>query len=201
MAKVRARKSVPTATQSTTTADLRQALAKQKKADLIDALLELAEGNGGVLRQLTARFEVEASQGDLEAATRRAIADATRCGGRGMNIDFDYDDAAYREVKHNFGRMILAGQLPLAMRLALELMKLGSLQVEMSDQGLMYHEIENCLKLVIAAVRSSNLPAAEGVEWCKAMLATDRVECIADEQLMALLKHFQGLAARKPQKG
>jgi hypothetical protein len=45
---------------------LRQALSRRKKAELVDALLELAEADRGVLRQLTARFDVAAAPDELD---------------------------------------------------------------------------------------------------------------------------------------
>src|SRR5262249_40640609 len=111
-------------------AELRRALSRRKKAELVDTLLELAQANRGGLRQLTARVELAAAPDELVAATRQAIAD---------------DDEAYHEVKRNLGRLIDAGQLQLAMRLALELMRRGSYQVEMSDEGLVAQDIEDCL--------------------------------------------------------
>ena len=53
------------------------------------------------------------------------------------DFDYDYDHAAYSQVKRNLGRLIDQGQLRLAMELSLELMKQGSYQAEMSDEGLM----------------------------------------------------------------
>lgn len=106
---------------------LRAALAKRKKAELVNLLLELACDDRGLLRQLTARFEVAADTKALAAATRQAIADATDFDGRDINRNFDYDDEAYHEVQRNLSRLIDAGQLPLAMQLALELMHFGSM--------------------------------------------------------------------------
>jgi hypothetical protein len=108
------------------TVALRAALTRRKKAELVDALMELAQGDRGVLRQLTARFDVAPTPDDLVAATRRAIADATDFDERDINRNFAYDAAAYSEVKRNLGRLIAAGQLGPAMSLALELMKRGS---------------------------------------------------------------------------
>ena len=71
------------------------------------------------------------------------VADATDFDERDINRNFAYDYEAYREVKRNLGRLIDAGQLRLAMQLALELMKRGSYQVEMSDEGLMTRDIED----------------------------------------------------------
>src|SRR5947209_14148837 len=128
--------------------------------------MELAEGDRGVLRQLTARFDVATAPDDLVAATRQAIADATAFDKRDINRNFDFDSEPYGEVKRNLGRLIGSGQLRLAMPLALELMKRGSYQVEMSDEGLMTEDIEGCLNVVLEALKECDLPTAEVIAWC-----------------------------------
>ena len=158
--------------------------------------MELAQADRGVLRQLTARFDVATAPDELVAATRQAIADATDFDERDINRNFDYDDEAYSEVKRNLGRLIDSGQLRLAMSLALELMKQGSYQVEMSDEGMMTEDIEECLNVVLKALRKCDLPAAEVIAWCSAMLENDRVGFIAREPLQSLRNHFQTTAAR-----
>src|SRR3954469_15707266 len=120
------KKQVPSRKQAGPTAALRQALTRRKKAELVDVLVELAEADRGVLRQLTARFAVATAPEELVAATRRAIADATDFDEREINRNFDYDDEAYSEVRRNLGRLIGAGQFQQSMALALELMKQGS---------------------------------------------------------------------------
>ena len=99
-------------------------------------------------------------------------------------------------MKRNLGRLIASGQLRLAMQLALELMKQGSYQVEMSDEGLMTADIDECLSVVHKAVRKSDLPADEVIAWCSTMLANDRVGFIAREPLHSLRSHFQAATAR-----
>jgi hypothetical protein len=158
---------------------------------LVEVLLELAEADRGVLRQLTARLDVAASTDELATATRQAIADATRFDKRDINRNFAYDYGAYGEVKRNLGRLIAGGELRLAMTLALELMKQGSYQVEMSDEGLMTEEIEDCLGVVITGLKKCDLPAQEVVGWCAAMKANDRVGFIARESLESLGKRSQ----------
>ncbi len=196
MATRQPQKPAPARKQSESTKELRRALTRRKKAELVDVLLELAQADRGVLRQLTTRFDVAAPQGELVAATRQAIADATDFDERDVNRNFDYDHEAYGEVKRNLGRLIAAGQLRLAMQLALELMKQGSRQVEMSDEGLMTEEIEDCLSIVLATLRKCDLPAAELTTWCSAMFANDRVGFIADKPLKALRNHLQAAAPR-----
>jgi hypothetical protein len=196
MPKRKPKKPAPARKRSESTAELRQALTRRKKAELVDALLELAQADRGVLRQLTARFDVAATPDELGAATRQAIADATDFDERDINRNFDYDYEAYREVKRNLGRLIAAGQLRLAMRLALELMKEGSYQVEMSDEGMMTQDIEECLSVVLKALKKCDLPVAEIITWCSAMLDNDRVGFIAREPLQSLRNHLQADAAR-----
>lgn len=165
---------------------LRQALTRCKKAELVAVLVELAEADRGILRQLTAQFELATTLDELVTATRLAIADATDFDERQINRNFDYDDEAYSEVKRNLGRLIDSGQLRPAMELSLELMKEGSYQVEMSDEGLMAGDIEDCLSVVIAALRTCDLSATEVIAWCSTMLETDRVGCIARQPMEAL---------------
>jgi hypothetical protein len=166
-------------------------LTKRKNSELVDVLIELAEADRGVLRRLTARFDVAATADELVAATRQAIDDATAFDKRDTNRDFDYDSEAYREVKRNLGRLIGSGQLRLARPLALELMKRGSYQVDMSDEGLMTEDIESCLNVVLEALRMCELPAAEVIAWCSAMVESNRIGFIACEPLQSLRNHFQ----------
>ena len=120
----------------------------------------------------------------------------TKVAPRTVNRNFAYDDEAYHEVKRNLGRLIEAGQLRPAMQLALGLMKQGSYQVEMSDEGLMAQDIEDCLSVVLKALEKCDLPANEVIAWCSAMLDNDRVGFIAREPLQALQKHAQAASGR-----
>ena len=187
---------VPSRKPSGPAAALRQALARRNKAELVDALVELAEADRGILRQLAARFDVATTPDEMVTATRLAVADATDFDERQINRNFDYDYEAYSEVKRNLGRLIDSGQLRLAMELSLELMKQGSYQVEMSDEGLMTDDIEDCLNVVLKALEQCDLPAAEVTAWCSAMLEKDRMGFIARERLESLRKRFQKNAAR-----
>jgi hypothetical protein len=196
MSKRKPSKAAPSSKPEEPVAPLRQALARCKKEELVDVLMELAAADRGVLRQLTGRFDVAAAPAALVAATRQAIDDATAFDERDMNRNFAYDYEAYTEVKRNLGRLIASGQLRQAMQLALELMKKGSYQVEMSDEGLMAEDIEACLKVVLTALPKCELPAAEVIAWCAAMLEHDRVGFIARESLELLRKRFQAIASR-----
>lgn len=174
---------------------LREALSKRSKSDLVAILVEFAQANRGVLRRLDEQFELEAPPKELVAATRRAIVEATNFDERDANYNFDYDHEAYAEVKRNLSRLVELEQLKPAMELALELMGEGSRQVEMSDEGLMTEEIEECLMVVVKALRKCELPADEKLAWCAAMTKRDRVGFICDEEIQALTNRIA--AARK----
>jgi hypothetical protein len=173
------------------TAELARTLARRTKKELADVLLEMARADRRVLRQLTAQFGVVAAPDELVAATHQAIIDATDFDERDSNRNFDYDYEAYAEVKRNLGRLIEAGHWRQAMDLALELMKQGSCQVEMSDEGMMTEDIEDCLSVVIGACKRCDLPAVEILRWCTAMLDNDRVGFISRKPLEALQKRLQ----------
>ena len=173
------------------TARLGKALAKRTKSDLIEALLELAKSDSSTFRRLCTRFDLVFPPEELAYTTSLAISNATDFDECEINYSFNYDGEAYDEVKRNFSRLIKQKQLPLAMELSLELMKQGSYQVEMSDEGLMTDDIEECLQVVVKAAKKSSLPAAEIVAWCKNMTASDRVGFICDKKLRDLQNHFE----------
>lgn len=191
MSKRKSKKAALAGNRADAAAALRKALSSRKKAELVSVLLELAQEDRKILRQLTTRFDVAVAADELVAATRQAIAEATDFDERDINRNFDYDYEAYSEVKRNLARLIEVGQLRLAMQLALELMKDGSYQVEMSDEGLMTQDIEDCLSVVLKALRKCDLPAEEVISWCAEMLDNDRVGFIAQEPLQSLRNHFR----------
>lgn len=188
--------SAPASNAPESMAGLRTALTQYKKAELVDLLLELAQVDGRVRRQLTAWIDVSATPDELVAATRQAIADATAFDPRDINRNFDYDDAAYSEVKRNLGRLIDAGYIRLAMELSLELMTYGSEQVDMSDEGLMTEDIEDCLHVVFQALEHCNLPMDEVLTWCWTMRTNDRVGFIAADELQRLQTRLEAADAR-----
>ena len=173
---------------------LRKALGKQKKAELINILIGLAGEDRRLLRRLMEQLDVATPPPELIASTRQAIAEATDFDERDINRNFAIDYDAYGEVKRNLDRLIKLGQMHPAMELSLELMKRGSYQVEMSDEGLMTDQIEDCLAMVIKALPSCGLPTDEVIQWCQAMHAADRVGFIADRELIALRRHVEASA-------
>lgn len=193
MPKRRPKKLVPTIDRAPR---LRQALAKRTKDELLDILVELAREDRNILRRLAARVELASPPQELATATRQAIADATNFDERDVNRNFSYDYEAYGEIKRNLSRLIELGELPLVMDLSLELMQQGSCQVEMSDEGFMTQDIEECLQVVLQALKKCSLPPDEVVVWCAGMIKSDRVGFICDRDLDALRNHFQALRSQ-----
>jgi hypothetical protein len=196
MSKRKPRKAAPASKRPESLAELRFALTRRKKTELVEVLLELARADRGIRRQLSERFDVALALDELVTATRQALADATAFDQRDINRNFAYDYAAYREVQRNLGRLVAAGELRLAMQLALELMKQGSHQVSMSDEGLMTEDVEACLRPVIEALTKCDLPTDEVLTWCTAMRAADEVRFIAQEPLESLRHQCQTPTAR-----
>ena len=193
MSKRRPKKIVPTIDR---TPRLRKALEKRTKDELLDILVELEREDRKILRRLDARVEFASPPQELTAATRQAIANATNFDERDVNRNFSYDYEAYGEVKRNLSRLIELGELHLAMELSLELMQQGSCQVEMSDEGFMTQDIEECLQVVLQALKKCSLPPDEVVAWCAGMIKNDRVGFICDRDLDALRNHFQPLRSK-----
>jgi len=184
----RKKKAVPIPKTKVTTDRLKATLAKRKKAELVDVIVEMAKANRSIQRQLESQFGVVAPREELIAATRVAIADATDFDEREINYNFDYDYQAYSTVKRNLARLIELGHLREAMELSQELMSSGSYQVEMSDEGMMTEDIEECVQVVIKAIAKSDLPAADVTAWCAEMIRQDRVGFICDSELAAMTK-------------
>ena len=168
-----------------------KALKKSEKAELVAVILELAKDDQATLRGLMRRFDVQLSEQGLVEETKKAIVAATDFDERETNYNFDYDSVAYDSIERNFRQLIQAGQLAEVMQMSLELMRLGSRQVEMSDEGMMTDDIADCLKVVIASVKKSNIPKTVVKEWCDNMTKKDCVGFICDSKLSRLQKASQ----------
>lgn len=163
---------------------IRSALAKCKKADLIDLLVEFSTQHIQVRRELQKRLGVEKPVSLVVDDIKSAIARATDCDDRRMNDNFDYDQESYETVEKGLRKLIKHGELEAAKRLSIELIKRGSYQVARSDEGLMNDEIEDCLKPVIKAVKRTGGQQAK--RWADEMIAADEVGCICDTELREL---------------
>lgn len=193
MSKRRSKKAIQSPKRTDPAPWLRKALSQRTKGDLIDVLVEIAREDRAVLRRLAAPFERQTPLTELLAETRQAMADATTFDDRDINRNFSYDSEAYCQVQRNLHRLIEWGQLRPAMELSLELMKEGSHQVEMSDEGLMTDDIEPCFRVILKALRKCDLPPAEVIAWCTETLKRDRVGFICDQELRALREQFEAL--------
>lgn len=85
---------------------LARVLARRRKAELIEVIVEIAGTDRRIMRQLEMQFSVEVPPKELVVETRQAIVDATEFDEREINYNFDYDYQAYNTVKRNFGRLI-----------------------------------------------------------------------------------------------
>ena len=94
---------------------------------------------------------------EIVSATLQAIADATEFDESQINRNFDYDYEAYKAVARNFTKLIETGEISASMSLSLELMEQESYQVEVSDEGMMTEEIEDCVMIVIKALKKEQL--------------------------------------------
>jgi hypothetical protein len=145
-----------------------------------------------------ARQPVQAvvQRGSVQTGIGRRGINSTRSSAiRAPLLSFAYDYEAYAEVKRNLGRLIASRQLRLALQLAPELMKRGTYQVEMRDEGLMTEDIDSGLSVVIEAVAIYDLPSEEALAWCSAMLAADRTGFIARKPLEVLRGRLQAAHA------
>ncbi len=120
----------------------------------------------------------------LVADVSSAIDRATDFDEREINYNFDVDWQAYEDAQKGLRKLVDLGYLEDAKLLALKLMKDGSYQVECSDEGLMTDDIEDCLRPVIRAVKTSG--GADADKWAKEMQEADRVGFICDQELAEL---------------
>lgn len=99
---------------------LQRALEKRRKAELIDAIVDLARDETKILRRLEDRFDIQAPSEELINATRQAIIEATDFDQRDAGYNFDYDYDAYEAIERNFHRLIDLGELRSAIDLSLD---------------------------------------------------------------------------------
>ena len=178
-------------------AELKKALNKRKKSELVDAMMEMASQDESLRRDMELRFEVQipvTSEKDHEnlktivEETRRAIAKATQVDEKRINYNFDYDRNAYELVQRNLQQLIDVKQFESAAALAIELMKMGSYQIEMSDEGMMTEDIENCLRPVIHGLKKSGLPQEQISRWIKDLQFADSCGFVCGRDLIIWTK-------------
>jgi len=164
----------------------RRALARHRRADLIDCLVELARNDTELRRRVAEHLDFDLPRETVAEDNRDLIRRATRVDPRQINRNFDYDHAAYEKVRRNFTSMVTSKRLAQAMVEARLLMELGSVQVEMSDEGLMLDQIEACLRVVLEAVEQSSLPPAKKARWLADLKRADRLHMICEREIKRL---------------
>jgi hypothetical protein len=160
---------------------LRASLKKTKKADLVEMTLRLAHESKASEWMLEEEVGLDKPVALLVHDLAVAIDIATKVDETRLNYNFDYDHRAYEAVRRGLLQLIQKNAIDEAKNVALKLMDQGSYQVECSDEGLMHEEIENCLRPVIAAARSSG-----GREWALQMLRRDRMGFLCQQELSEL---------------
>lgn len=159
-------------------------LHKRTKVEVVAMILAIAREHAVVSRELEDRLSIEKPVDLLLADVSSAIDRATEFDEPLINQNFDVDWQAYADVQKGLSLLVEMGRLEDAKSLALKLMTDGSCQVECSDEGLMIHDIRECLKPVIRAVRTAG--GDEAVKWASQMQAADRIGVICDNELAEL---------------
>jgi len=146
------------------------------KPRLMECIVDLASSVPETWRALEGSLQLEPqTTADLISRTRLAISNATDFDERMVNHNFSYDYQAYEQIEQYFRQFVKAGDLSTVMQLSMELITNGSYQMEMSDEGLMYDEIEGCLNVVCNAVERSDLPPEKVLVWGVAIEECDRI--------------------------
>ncbi|MEQ1903852.1 MAG: hypothetical protein ABL888_06685 [Pirellulaceae bacterium] len=160
---------------------LQKSLNKMAKADLIDTVILLAKNEPDIRDAFVNQLDVQiplppankANLNALIAKTREAIAKATWFDHRQINHNFDFDYRAYESVQRLLNQLVAAKHFEPALELAVELMKKGSYQIEMSDEGMMLEDVQDSLRPVAMGLNQSGLPQAQIELWLERIRAAD----------------------------
>jgi uncharacterized Zn finger protein len=154
---------------------VRERLARLSKAQLVERIIEIARQNRDVWNELEEEFRVEKaleSHEELIELARVAIDEATEVG-----LDWGGD---YGKVGRLLKQLLKVGQADAVLELGRRLYERGERQVEMSDEGLMCRDIDECLSVVFQAVRKSSLSGVEQMVWAWDLAGEDGY-CICTE--------------------
>ena len=161
---------------------LRAALKKMKRADVVELTLCIAQEVKASEWTLESEIELDKPVDLLVNDIEIAIEIATRVDEQQMNRNPKIDWRAYDAVQRGLSQLIRREGIEEAKALALNLMQKGSFQIECSDEGLMYEEIESCLRPVISAVAESSA----GDEWALKMLRHNSTGFVCRRELTEL---------------
>jgi hypothetical protein len=113
--------------------------------------------------------------GDIRSALRKA----TYVPKEQINHNFSVDYDAYEQVRRGLKKLVEREHLREAMAIAIEVMKLGSHQVELSDEGLMADEVVETVKLVVKEVEASQVDPDEKAKWLESLAEADWLELLS----------------------
>ena len=153
---------------ATRMSSLAETFKRIKKAEIVGLLMKLANATPDVAAWFEVQLNISKSKTDQIFDIERDIEIASSVPKHLINYNFPVDYEAYERIEHALQKLIEAGHLDSAMELAKQLMRAGSNEVEMSDEGLMADTIADCLRLVARAVKSAEISDEQrfAVDFC-----------------------------------
>jgi hypothetical protein len=158
---------------------LSTALERHSKAQLISLLQDTAFRWEDVCRQLLMETEDDQPLSGLVGDIRSALRKATHVPEEQVNRNLSVDYNAYEQVRRGLKKLIATDHLREAMALAIDVIQLGSNQVELSDEGLMADEVVETVKLVVKEVDAAQIGPEEKAKWWVALAAADWLELLS----------------------
>ena len=160
---------------------VRVIVQKMSKKDLVDLVCKLANDDSAVADDLLIAADGALVKEDLATAVRDAITAATYVPKHLINRNFPYDSAAYDRIEKGLKKLMSLGRTDEAMQLAVELMRSGSSQIELSDEGMMLDEVAGCIRIVHAGLTEAGVDDATREKWRAQMAKADCVGFVLDE--------------------
>ncbi|XZE33914.1 hypothetical protein SH501x_004716 [Pirellulaceae bacterium SH501] len=160
---------------------IEKALRTHRKDSLIRVLGKLCQEN------IHARWITEAELGVTKPVElvlhdlHEAIQIATNVDEKHTNRNFTYDWNAYAEVERLMAMLVSLGAKSEVMEVAIHFMRQASRQLEYSDEGMMFGEIEKCLQPVFVALE--DLEETQRAAWAFQMQAADQVGFVCHAKL------------------
>ncbi len=158
---------------------------------MVALFLWLAKNHYVVTRELEAKWKIEKPWELIIADIASSNDRATDFDAFDRNCNFDVDEEEYEKVRKGLSLLVQLGHQEAAKSLALKLMEYACFQVEWSDEGLMTDDICDCLTPVIKTVKAQGgslaIQGEEAIQGAKKRMEADRIGCICDGELNALL--------------
>lgn len=154
---------------------LTNVLKRMTKAQLVAVLADVIQRWPDVGHHLMIKVDTQQPARELVDDIRASLNKATYVPKHEINHNFSFDYGAYKRVGKGLKKLIDRGLLSEAMELALEVMRQGSYQVEMSDEGLMSDEVVDCVRVVYDALQGETIDVDTRAKWLKQLAASDSV--------------------------